>query len=118
MNNNGLPRVFVTQELPISYRKTESYGEVIFLTGKEPAQHTGSLRNAEIFAEMAKRMGDYRPGIDYLLPSGSPVAIGLGFLLAWKKGPQVRVLQWQSRDAKYNEYILDVGLLTRASGHG
>lgn len=105
------PRVFVTQEISISYIKAEKYGEIVFLTGKEPAQNSGSLRNIEIFREMRDRLAGYRPGIDYLLPCGSPLAIGLAIHFAIAHGPYIKILHWQRRDDDYLEYTVDLSPL-------
>lgn len=111
------PKVFVTQELPVSYEKAERHGEVVFLSSREVTQTTGSLRNADILRHMVSAMKDYQPGVDYLVPSGSPLTIGIGFMIASWKGPKIRVLQWDNRGLDYREYTVDLdGLIEHAFG--
>lgn len=111
MGIERVPKVFVTQELPVSYHKAEHYGEVIFLSSREATQNSNSLRNADLLRDMIKAMRDYSPGVDWLVPSGSPIAIGLGFMIASWKGGVINILQWDSRGENYREYSVNLDIL-------
>lgn len=102
------PRVYVTQEIPVNYAEAEKYGAVTFLSSRELNQMSDSLWNRDVFSYMSRAFKDYRPGVDYLVPSGSPVNIGLGFYLAFQKGAVVRVLHWQNRERRYHAYDIDI----------
>ena len=112
MQSEKTPVVFVTQELNISYAKAEAYGPVVFMTSREGRQHSKSGINAQILSEMIKAMATYRPGVDYLLPCGSPICIGLAFMVASALGKKIRMLHWQRQDESYREYTLDIDELT------
>lgn len=102
------PKVFVTQEQPhINYAQAEDYGEVIFASIHDmPTIHT-SLRGKEAVAEIAKSMSPYRSGIDYVLPTGSPLNIASVMLLIGRMGNVHNILKWDNRAKKYTKVILE-----------
>lgn len=109
MGNNN-PVVFVTQETNHNFTKAERYGEVVFLTSKEFSRSSNSKRNDEIIEEMRHGLRNFRPGVDFLLPSGSPIAIGVAFALiclgCLDHPKKIQVLQWDNRE--YNYYPIEL----------
>ena len=51
---------------------------------------------------------DYRVGVDYLLPTGSPLAMAHMFAAAFKQRGKHRLLKWDARANRYYIYILEV----------
>lgn len=110
------PRVFITQEnSQLNYGHAEEYGEIVFLTAKEVSPVPGSIINADIMAELERKLADFDFDNDFLAPSGSPVVCGLAFLILGKfygvaetcqttgaPAPKhLRVLRWSNRDRVY-----------------
>jgi len=97
------PVVFVTQEQSrINYSQAEDYGDIVFLSLHDiPTVHT-SLRASSAMKEISSKLKGYRPGIDYLLPSGSPLNIACAMLMAAHKNADTHnILKWEARAQKY-----------------
>lgn len=101
-------KVFVSQEIGVNYSPAEEFGEVVILSLKEIVPFEGSMANATTVAHMEKVLAEeYRPGVDYLLPTGSVLAMAHMFLSAFRKnGPVHYVLKWDARAQKYYRYRL------------
>ena len=95
------PRVFVTQEQHFDYSPAEVHGDLEFLAAQEYSPSWNSLRNSLLIESVRKRMVDYIPQVDFLLPSGSPLLIGLVFAIAAEKGSRHNVLHYSNRDHDY-----------------
>lgn len=100
------PKVFVSQEIGVNYSPAEEFGEVVILSLKEIVPYEGSLANTTTVAYMEKVLAEgYRPGVDYLLPTGSVLAMAHMFSSAFaKKGPVHLILKWDARAQKYYRY--------------
>lgn len=113
MRNNG-SRVFVTQEnSQLNYTNAEAFGEVVFLTSQEVSPIPSSLVNAEIMAEMARKLHDFDFDTDFIAPSGSPVVSGMAFLILGgmakaDRPRKVCVLRWSNRDRVYQPITIDL----------
>jgi len=101
-------KVFITQEGNHNYTEAQEFGEVIFLTSSEFSPIPTSLKNSDIIKEIRKNMSDYIPGIDYIMPSGSPIAIGVTFMIAREKGATVNILKWDNHYRRYNSIIVKI----------
>lgn len=104
------PRVFITQEnSQLNYAHAEEFGEVVFLTAKEVSPIPGSIINADIMAEMERKLQDFDFDNDFLAPSGSPTVCGLAFFVLGQRTERenrnppkcLRVLRWSNRDRVY-----------------
>jgi hypothetical protein len=113
------PRVFITQEnSQLNYAHAEEYGEIVFLTAKEVSPVPGSIINADIVAEMERKLADFDFQHDFLAPSGSPTVCGLAFMAIGRKvelahehdvGPKIlRVLRWSNRDRVYQPITINL----------
>lgn len=108
MNAAIQPRVFVTQEGPHDYTPAQRFGDVQFMTRDEISPIATSLRNEETVKQLRLAMVDYRPGIDLILPAGSPVTIAYVFVLASRLGDTHRVLKWDNRSHMYQEFAVTI----------
>ncbi|MBT9158756.1 MAG: hypothetical protein DDT26_00003 [Dehalococcoidia bacterium] len=105
MNNVG--RVFITQESgSLNYSNAEAFGDVVFLTAREPSPVASSIINASIIDELRGKLATFDPVVDYIAPSGSPVVSGMAFLLLSERlakvnARKISVLRWSNRDKVY-----------------
>lgn len=101
-------RVFVVQEGAHDYSAAEEFGELQFLSSAEitSTDIQVSERNRGIIDEMRRRLrASYIPGNDYVLLTGSPVAIAwVVMLLATFDAPFHRVLKWDAQQRAYLPY--------------
>lgn len=101
------PRVYVSQEQRyFDYSDAERFGEVHFLTQHEINGMRNSLRNQRVISEMRLGLADFRPSIDFLVLTGSPITIGYAFwlamLVASRTGThKLNLLQWDRESSAY-----------------
>ena len=106
---NEITRVFVAQEGPHDYTAAMKYGQVLFVCDREitPTPLTLSSKNAETIARIERVMTDYIPGHDYMIMTGSPIAIAHMLRAAFKR-PIVDgmhcILKWDPRQQDYQLY--------------
>lgn len=104
MNKRSHCRVFVTQEMPFNYNPAEEFGEVVFCSMDDIRPTSGSMRNERIAAGVAAVLSDYVPGVDYLLPSGSPLTLMVVVAALTARvgnGVTHHVLKWDSQRGRY-----------------
>lgn len=95
-------KVFVTQEVTFAdYSDLDRFGDPVFLSASEVSNVAASLHNKKLVGMIRQRFAEYRPDIDFIAPSGSPIISGLVFALAREKGETFNVLKWNNRDRKY-----------------
>lgn len=108
MDEQQKPRVFASQAMNFDYGPAEKeYGPVVMCSHSEiyPYGVTESnVRNAHSI-ERAIAL-DYRPGVDYLLPTGSVLAMAHMFAAAFDRGTVHLILKWDARAQKYYDYRL------------
>lgn len=104
------PKVYVTQERPdIQYEYAEEFGDVVFVSLADIPTISSSLRARKLISEMRRIMKDYRPEIDYILPSGSPLNMVWVAMVAGQRGNTHKVLKWDRRLKKYSVVLLHTG---------
>jgi hypothetical protein len=99
--------VFVTQDAGHNYSKAEEFGPVVIVTDRELVPWAGSVSNRRVITQMFDAMRDYRPGVDYILPSGSPLAIVIVAHMVAGRGEQHHYLKWDSRANEYYKFTVD-----------
>lgn len=103
-------KVFVAQETNVNYTPAEEFGRVVILSMKEIVPYQGSMSNVQVVHAMEKILADeYRAGVDYLLPTGSVLAMAHMFAAAFRLGSAHRVLKWDARAQRYHSYSLRSG---------
>ncbi len=102
-----MPRVFIAQEGPFDYSTAQRYGEVVFCSVQEitPAVGRGRL-NEVIVNGIYEAMKDYEPGEDYILASGSPIAIAHCLSVAYNKSKIKQLHKLLKWDAQRNTYLV------------
>lgn len=106
--------VYVVQEQQrFDYSDAERYGEVKFLTNLEYNGLRNSFRNKQATVDIRLGMADFNPNADYLLMTGSPVAMGYAFWLAMLKASnagifKLNILQWDRESNHYKHVTFEV----------
>lgn len=107
------PKVYIIERMPFDYAAAAGFGEVEFMEGPKLApdapNETGMCRwNSIIVSEALHQLGGYIPGLDYIIPTGSPAKIMMvGMLLATKGGAH-KILKWDDRTQRYICHTLGV----------
>lgn len=111
------PRVFVTQSPPVrregntlrplfDLAPAERFGELIYLAGKDDVDE-GS--EASLMWGMRRKLTDFDPERDYILPIGQTVCMVVGVALALERSEgRVRIMQWDKRMKAYEVFVLDL----------
>lgn len=99
-----MPRVFVTQEIPVDFSPAEVFGDVVFCSRHEITPTKGGFINQSTIAGIKSTMVEYIPGEDYILLSGSPIAIAHCLMAAFKRGPTHNLLKWDGQRGAYMHY--------------
>jgi hypothetical protein len=103
-------KVYIAQEGPFDYVSAEGYGDLEFCSVNEITAHSGGRLNDNIISGIRLSMADYIPGHDYILLSGSPVAIAHCLSVAFNKSNKVKghqLLKWDAQRGTYLKYIVD-----------
>lgn len=104
------PKVFVTQEvMTANYQDVERFGDPVFLSTSEVSNVPDSLHNRKLVAFIRSRFEEYRPEMDFIAPSGSPIVSGLVFALARERASTFNILKWNNRDKQYTPIRISVG---------
>ena len=112
MTKDDTPRVYVMQEVPNrDFTKAAKFGKIVFLTAREPTQYGESPLNADIMQEVATGLLPYRAGVDFVIPSGSPIVMAMCMMIIGRAGNKIKMLQWHNRERVYNEFVLDLDWL-------
>lgn len=103
------PKVYITQEVTTAnYFDVERFGDPVFLSASEVSNVPDSLHNQKLVGLIRERFAGYRPGIDFIAPSGSPIIAGLVFALAREQTDTFNVLKWNNRDRQYTAIRIGV----------
>lgn len=78
------PIVYITQTGPLDYSPAESYGSLVALAHGEL---TLDSLDREVMQSITSKLRRYRPGVDYILLSGSPLTIAWVCLLIAELAP-------------------------------
>lgn len=95
-------KVFITQEVAsLNYLPAQSFGELVPLTRDDVSSVKGSLINTRIAQDVAHKLQDFNPNIDFIVSSGSPMVAAIVFMELGRRFKQVTVLRWSNRDQCY-----------------
>ena len=103
------PKVYITQEVQTAnYGPAEGYGEVVFVTASELSHLRNSAHNRKLIALIREKLRDFRPHVDFVAPSGSPIITGLVFAVLRERTARYQVLKWNARDQMYVPLFIDI----------
>lgn len=103
-------RVYIAQEGPFDYTSAEDYGQLEFCSVQEITPTKGGQLNENIIRNIRKKMINYIPGRDYILLSGSPIAIAhcLSIAFNMRNVPiEHNILKWDGQRGAYVEYKIE-----------
>ena len=103
------PKIYITQEvMTANYSDVERFGEPVFLSTSEVSNVPDSLHNKKLVAFIRSRFAEYRPEVDFIATSGSPIVAGLVFAIAREKGTTFNILKWNNRDRMYTPIRISI----------
>ncbi len=105
------PTVYVVEQQPFDYTSATVYGELMFLESPRLAPHAPNAPdtwNKSVLNHMSAELKNYRPGEDYIVPTGSPVRMMLAGMILAKKGAKHKFLGWDNRSRRYLEYVIEI----------
>ena len=101
------PRVYVVEQQPFDYAPASAYGDILFMDVQKlapDAPGAGDGFNSRVLQQIRRELSQYVPGIDFLIPTGSPVKLlAVGAVLK-EKAPNHNVLGWDGRTQRYLHY--------------
>lgn len=99
-------KVFIVERMPFDYAAAAAFGELDFLEGARlapdaPGDTTMSPWNHHLVSALQHRLAEYIPGLDYVIPTGSPVKIMVVGMILAAKGGVHKILKWDDRTQRY-----------------
>lgn len=98
------PTVYICEQQAYDYSPATVYGELRFIEAIQLAPVSPGAPdtfNKRVIHQLRKELGDYIPGHDYIIPTGSPTRmLTVGMLLA-EKGDKHHILKWDARAQRY-----------------
>jgi len=102
MNNQRLPKVWVTQEMPnLNYLPAEEFGDVDFVSKVDFSPMQNTSINEDVASRISARLQDFNPEQDYVVTSGSPTLMAAVFMFLGRRHRSVKILRWSNRDSAY-----------------
>jgi hypothetical protein len=99
------PKVFIVKDNPnLDYTHAEEYGDVVFVSNSDFSPTNASPHNGAIVEGVKTVMQSFRPEIDKLVLTGSPMLIALvGHLALERAGKRgtITVLRWSGIERRY-----------------
>jgi len=98
------PVVFITQAGTLDYTSAEQFGTLSALAHGEL---TFSAIELEVLHQIRRKLRAYRPGVDFVLLSGSPLTIAWVCLLISEMetgASRHRFLKWEKQTRSYTVY--------------
>lgn len=97
------PVVWVITEGNNDYTPAERFGTVKFITDQELRPSPASMQTHSAHADLRDFHKEYRPEVDYIVPTGNPVLIVLLGLILGRHRNHL-CLKWDSRTKEYTRY--------------
>jgi hypothetical protein len=107
---NGV-KVYIIEQQPFDYTPATMYGELQFLKAARLAPHAPNAPNTwnrSVINELSTELNAYMPGVDYIIPTGSPVRMMLAGMVLAHKGRQHKFLKWDTRSRRYLEFVIEL----------
>lgn len=99
------PRVFIVKDNPnLDYTHAEEWGDVVFVANADFSPTNASPHNRAVVEQVKESLRDFRPAIDKLVLTGSPMLIALVGHLAMRKAESegsITVLRWSGIERRY-----------------
>lgn len=106
--------VYILQEQAnMDFSPAEMYGDVQFMGIEISRMKTPSPRDQGRLAIMAATAEKFRPDLDYIVFTGSPVVIATMAAIMGRLHSRFRTLRWDRVNNKYIPVTIDLGRITR-----
>jgi hypothetical protein len=103
------PRVWVLDMNAFDYSPAESFGELRLLKSDQFAPGAiDDTWNAGVIQSLRAQLLEYRPMVDFLIPTGKPIKMCIASMLAAERGPRHKFLAWDQRYYRYVPYSIDL----------
>lgn len=99
------PMVYIVSQQPFDYTPAAQWGVLFFMKPLKLAPSIagdGGRYNQSKISSVRKELQEYRPGVDYLVPTGSPAGLMVVGMILAHLGQMHRMLQWDAQNQKYN----------------
>jgi hypothetical protein len=109
MQDEAKVRVYVVEQQPFDYAPASAYGDILFMDVQKLAPDSpsaGHSYNSRILTQIRRELSQYVPGIDFIVPTGSPAKMLVVGAVLKEKGPTHNVLGWDSRTQRYLHYVV------------
>jgi hypothetical protein len=102
------PIVYVLENRPFDFSTAEEYGEIRVLECGPFKPMSPVDKNSIRFERMCEELAEYRPGVDYILPTGSPImSFAVGSIVG--EHGRHRILEWNKLSKSYICYEITTG---------
>ena len=104
------PTVYIEDENSFDYSPAQAYGDIVVLRSQRFAAGLGAddAWNANIKHSLRKQLVDYRPMVDFVIPTGDPLKMNLvAGLLVKGYGDRHQFLKWDMKAYRYVLHVLD-----------
>lgn len=99
------PMVYIVSQQPFDYGPAADFGVLYFMKPLKLAPTVagdGGRYNQSKISTARKELQDYRPGVDYIVPTGSPAGLLVVGMVLGHMGQSHKMLQWDAQNQKYN----------------
>jgi hypothetical protein len=99
------PMVYIVSQQPFDYTPAADYGTLYFMRPLKLAptvEGDGGRYNLSRISTVRKELQDYRPGVDFIVPTGSPAGLLVVGMILGHIGQTHKMLQWDAQNQKYN----------------
>lgn len=101
------PTVYVIEQQAYDYTSAEVFGQLHFIEAKPLAPQSPGAPdtwNRNVVHQIRNALQDYVPGLDFVIPTGSPSRMLLAGMLLTEKGKRHKILKWDGRTQRYLQY--------------
>lgn len=105
------PVVYIVTQQPFDYTPATQYGTLYFL---EPLKLAPASPNDDggwnkrLMVKLRNQLQDYRPGEDFIVPTGQPTMLTLVGMVLAQMGNFHKFLGWDSRAQRYHVYEVEL----------
>lgn len=100
--------------IPMDYSPAEEFGDVQFISRTDTSRQQNSSINDGVLESMRHMARLYRAGMDYIVLTGSPLAIFMVGVAMAEVGKPAQILLWDRRTSNYRPVTIPVRELQNA----
>lgn len=103
------PVVWVLEQSAFDYSPALVFAEKIQLVhAARLTPNADCAWNQQVLHQLRYSLSDYRPGHDFVIPTGNPVRMVLASMVLRECGTQHQILGWDARVGHYHLYTLEL----------